>query len=171
MPEASRQKLKELADTSKKDGVPLISEVLAGLVEGMSKEEIEKLAESFAKEENGLGKMWLSLFTQILPRCEENARRSDAERGAMRLLLALSIYERKHAVLLETLDKLLEAKIIKNIPADPFSGEPMKYSAKTRSVWSVGADGKDDGGSGGEKDRWDVKATDAVWRLPEMKAK
>ena len=35
------------------------------------------------------------------------------------------------------------------VPADPFDGQPFRYAAAKRLIYSVGNNGLDDGGSGG----------------------
>lgn len=86
-----------------------------------------------------------------------------AEREATRTVLALLIFERRKGILPEKLSDLVDEKILKSIPNDPFSNEPILYSRERRIVWSVGEDGTDDGGKAGPL-RW--AGDDAVWQIP-----
>ena len=47
---------------------------------------------------------------------------------------------------LRKLDDLVPA-FVEAVPRDPFDGQPMRYSAERRIVWSVGKNLKDDNGS------------------------
>lgn len=62
-----------------------------------------------------------------------------------RLILGLLLYERANGRLPETLGELVP-QFIDEVPADGFDGKPLRYSRERRLVWSVGRDGKDDGG-------------------------
>jgi hypothetical protein len=62
-------------------------------------------------------------------------------------LLAVERYRLAHAKLPETLDQLVP-DYLAAVPADPFDGAPLRYRRLNRGfvVYSVGEDGKDDGG-------------------------
>jgi hypothetical protein len=47
-----------------------------------------------------------------------------------------------------TLDELVSAGVIERVPVDPFSGKPIRMKVKEQEViiYSVGSDGRDDGG-------------------------
>jgi hypothetical protein len=40
---------------------------------------------------------------------------------------------------------LVDERVLPDVPTDPFDGKSFKYSAKRRTIWSVGQDGKNDG--------------------------
>jgi hypothetical protein len=67
-----------------------------------------------------------------------------------RLQLALEVYRRRHGTLPPTLQPLVDEKILATLPIDPFSSMPLRYDAKRALIWSVGFNGKDDGGKGGQ---------------------
>jgi hypothetical protein len=70
-----------------------------------------------------------------------------AQLEAAKTLLAVERYRLAHARLPETLDQLVP-DYLASVPADPFGGAPLRYRCTDRGllVYSVGEDGKDDGG-------------------------
>jgi hypothetical protein len=48
-----------------------------------------------------------------------------------------------------TLDELVSAGLIEQVPVDPFSGKPIRMKVREQEVvvYSVGSDGRDDGGN------------------------
>jgi hypothetical protein len=64
-----------------------------------------------------------------------------------KVLLAVERYRLARASLPETLDQLVPAYVTA-VPADPFNGTPLRYKGLDRGflVYSVGEDGRDDGG-------------------------
>ena len=87
--------------------------------------------------------------------------RSVCLRG-MRVVLAVRESEVRQGRLPADLDELGPG-ILESIPLDPFDGKPMRYGVRADGswrVWSVGSDGRDDGGMGTE---WfDGKGADLV---------
>ena len=66
--------------------------------------------------------------------------------AGLRLAIACQRYERKTGRLPEKLDDLVPA-FIEAVPADPFDGQPLRYSRARRIVWAVGENLRDDNGS------------------------
>jgi hypothetical protein len=67
---------------------------------------------------------------------------------ALRLKLALRFYELKHGTLPDDLQTLVP-EYIREIPNDPYdyaASQPYRYSKSEKKLWSVGYDGKDNGG-------------------------
>lgn len=62
------------------------------------------------------------------------------------LMLALRLFELEHSKLPERLEELVPA-YLDRVPEDHFSGRPMSWKPKTRVVYSIGIDQKDDGGT------------------------
>lgn len=60
-------------------------------------------------------------------------------------VVALNIYEARHGHLPKTLQALVDEKIIKTIPVDPFGGN-LKYSSERSLLWSNWTGGVDHGG-------------------------
>ena len=61
--------------------------------------------------------------------------------------LAVAAYRKEHGVAPDTLDQLV-SDYLANMPPDPWSGKPviLRKTADGVVVYSVGSDGKDDGG-------------------------
>jgi len=103
-----------------------------------------------ALERNGLGEMlsWVILAdTQAIVRALQQRCRENVSLSAIRLLLALKCYEEDNGYLPGTLDELVP-RYIAEVPVDSFDGEPMRYSHRSRAVYSVGPNLTDGGGAG-----------------------
>lgn len=74
------------------------------------------------------------------------ARKSDAGFQGYLTVLAIRSFRREHERLPKTLDELIELKVLKHVPPDPY-GSRMRYSPEKGLVWSVGPNGTDDGGA------------------------
>ena len=61
------------------------------------------------------------------------------------LLLLLKAYQLDHGHLPATLDALVP-DYLAQVPADPFDGKPMRYSAERKIVYSVGENLTDEAG-------------------------
>jgi hypothetical protein len=70
---------------------------------------------------------------------------ASARLAATRLTIALHLFERDNGKLPAMLDWLVESKLLRQIPNDPFDGKPFRYSPNRRVIWSVGDEGKNDG--------------------------
>jgi hypothetical protein len=66
--------------------------------------------------------------------------------AALRLKIALRLYEQKHGQLPDDLGALVP-EFIKAMPIDPFSAKPYRYSKAKKLIWSVGPDGVDNDGN------------------------
>lgn len=78
--------------------------------------------------------------------------------------LAVERYRLAHQRLPETLDQLVPAYVTA-VPADPFDGAPLRYKRLDRGflVYSVGEDGRDDGGR--EEPPRETKKPSETWDL------
>ena len=65
--------------------------------------------------------------------------------AALRLKIALRLYEQKHGQLPDDLSALVP-EFMPMVPKDPFDDQPFRYSKEKKQVWSIGEDGVDDGG-------------------------
>jgi hypothetical protein len=90
--------------------------------------------------------------------------RNRTEREAVRAVLAAIIFERLKEQLPDSLDDLVEGKILLRVPWDYFANAPLKYSKTQRLIWSVGEDSEDDAGEGSTDAPW--SDVDAVWKIP-----
>jgi hypothetical protein len=87
--------------------------------------------------------------------------------------LACERYRRTHGSFPESLDDLVQEKLIDGVPTDPFDGQPLRYRQKKNLVviYSVGADGVDHDGSITENPWRSDKGTNVGFRLWEPRAR
>jgi hypothetical protein len=92
-----------------------------------------------------------SLFMPALSMAAQRHYYTIADRRATALVLAIRLYAIDHdGNLPEQLEDLVPRKYLPRLPADPFARDagPMKYlRAPQPVVYSIGTNGKDDGGS------------------------
>ena len=84
---------------------------------------------------------------------ERNARTQDV---FLRLSAAIGAFRLDHKRFPTSLDQLVQARLLKEVPLDPFDGAPIRYDPARKILWSVGADCRDDNGEAGK---------DRLWRL------
>jgi hypothetical protein len=83
----------------------------------------------------------LSLSNVLEQKCSENVAQA-----ATRILLAMKAYKLEKGKLPATLAELVP-EYLDSVPLDDYDGQPMRYNATKKVVYSVGKDLKDDGGS------------------------
>ena len=121
---------------------------------------------------NVVGKILLATTFPAIKSVVESRCRMECDRAGLRLLIACQRYERRNGKLPLKLSDLVP-EFIEAVPKDPFDGQPLRYSAERRIVWSVGKNLKDDGGSkmdiegGGETDNR-RKMLDYVIDIPPL---
>lgn len=113
-------------------------------------------------------------------------RQANAHRRAIAAVVAAREYEAEHGKLPNALDELVDHGMLSREPVDPFAMTAFGYDPDRRMIWSVGADGVDDGGQEPDPnqaedesiyfrgteipptptDRFDGK--DYVWRIAEL---
>lgn len=104
-----------------------------------------------------------------------NAIRAETMRRVVVTAVALKRYQMKHGKFPETLNELVP-EFTRSVPIDPYDGKPLRYhpsADETYLLYSVGDDGKDDGGdptmttSGNSSFYWqNPHARDWVWPQP-----
>ncbi len=81
---------------------------------------------------------------------DDTATREQARQAALIAMLALRLHQLEMGRLPVTLDELIDAKILKSVPIDPWhpTGKPLQYRRKdgAATVYSIGQDGVDGGG-------------------------
>lgn len=105
--------------------------------------EIETARRSLKHVDNVFGKYLFQSVIGIVstPFIELDQARLDA----MRLKIALRLYERRHAKLPTTLAGLVDDRLLPEVPSDPYDGKPFRYSPERRVIWSVNQNGKNEG--------------------------
>ena len=81
-------------------------------------------------------------------------------------MLACRAFEEQMSRLPNTLDELVPAFLL-SVPRDPFDGQPFRYAAERRVVYSIGENLTDDGGTDGRK-QGRRRPKDLVFELPEL---
>jgi hypothetical protein len=79
-----------------------------------------------------------------------------------RSFLAACLFVRGQGRLPKSLDELVDVKLLRTVPDDPYIGRPFQYSRRQQALWSVGPDGQV------SPEKADSDETDAgqyVWRL------
>ncbi len=110
------------------------------------------------------GVLWRRLDTQIMPAMMRYDLKHAAQVEVAKTLLAVERYRMAHASLPETLDQLVPGYLAA-VPVDPFDGAPLRYKRFDRGflVYSVGEDGKDDGGK--QEPPKETKKSGETWDL------
>ena len=95
-------------------------------------------------------------FSGLLMGHVESRARSEAARAA----LAVERYRLSEGTLPESLTDLVP-RFLEGVPADPYAGGPMLYESRAGGfvVYSVGLDGRDDGGRETPEEKYDVTFT------------
>ena len=110
----------------------------------LTDDELRRARDELATVDNVFGKhMLMQALSTIMSAATVETYQVQLE--AVRIRIALCAYERKYRRLPIELAELIEDKYIPEQPRDPFDGQPFKYSADRRVVWSVGDEGKNEG--------------------------
>jgi hypothetical protein len=90
----------------------------------------------------------------------------DAQLQATRTILALRAYQLTHGNLPPELSALVP-EFLAEVPVDDFDGQPLRYSAEKKIVYSVGKNLKDDGGDdrGPEESNSSQRHLDLVYKF------
>ena len=84
--------------------------------------------------------------------------RTRASLSLTRAFVALRILRLETGAYPASLDEVVAKGLLPEVPGDFFDGQPLRYSAEKRLLWSVGEDCADDGGT---------EKKDVVITLPE----
>jgi hypothetical protein len=114
-------------------------------IDPMSKEQLNRARRQLRKVDNPFGKNIIRQSVSSIADADDLFPRNVARTEAVRLRIALRMFETRHGRLPKSLAMLADETVLPNVPTDPFDGKPFKYSAKRRTIWSVGQDGKNDG--------------------------
>jgi hypothetical protein len=95
---------------------------------------------------NGGGEILLRLLMPAVESLTERHILSECDTRGTRIVLAMRRYFLEHGTLPESPDILIP-DYLKTWPLDPFDGNPFRYSKDKKTIYAVGADLKDNGGS------------------------
>ena len=104
--------------------------------------------EQLSEIPNAFGKYWISLHSELATAdsLAGTIVRRRARTEATIATFAIRRFERLHQRLPKTLQEVVDAKFLIEIPRDPIDGQPLRYDPARRLLWSIGLDGHDDGG-------------------------
>jgi hypothetical protein len=111
---------------------------------------------SMLVSKNGLGDFaiknqeWRTVYQWL------NVCSTESHLSALRLIIACKRYQLKYGKPPDTLMALVP-EFLDAIPVDPFDGKPFRYSPAGQVVYSVGANGIDDGGTGDPFPIWSAR--------------
>ena len=110
------------------------------------------------------GLLWKEVDARSMSTMMGHELKRVAQLEAAKALLALERYHLAHASLPETLDQLVPGYLAQ-VPLDPFDGAPLRYKRSDRGcvVYSVGEDGRDDGGK--QEPSKETKRPSETWDL------
>jgi len=100
------------------------------------------------------GGLLTAILTPAMHSVLQHVARAQAANGAALVAVATTRYRLDHGSLPEKLDVLVPA-YLDEIPADPFDGKPLRLVHKDDQwiVYSIGPDGKDDGGQAYDREK------------------
>jgi hypothetical protein len=114
-------------------------------IDPISKEKLSRARRQLRKVDNPFGKNVIRQSVSSIADADDLFPRNVARTVAVRLRIALCMFETRHGRLPKSLAMLVDERVLPDVPTDPFDGKSFKYSAKRRTIWSVGQDGKNDG--------------------------
>jgi hypothetical protein len=108
------------------------------------REEIARLDAAFGKQP-----YLVRAFTMGLGKVVEACRRTDAQLRCARVAVAAERYRLAHGRWPEALGALVEAGLLKAVPADPYDGAPLRLARKEDGlvIYALGPDNQDNGGT------------------------
>lgn len=96
-------------------------------------------------EENLIGRMFRDMVVVTLDHFFSQKCEEDFSIKATQLLMAIRAYQIKNDRIPASLEELVP-RFISEIPKDSFDGQPIRFSAEKRKIWSVGENFIDNGG-------------------------
>jgi hypothetical protein len=116
-----------------------------------------------------LGDILVTMLLPAIGKVQAAADRAQQTHDNLLVAFALAWYERAHGSYPNTLDRLTPG-YLKQVPQDSFSGQALLYRSGTKGylLYSVGPNGKDDGGRGREDQ---PPGDDLSVRMPMLEGK
>ena len=110
------------------------------------------------KHPNFGGEHWVASSAKAADMALKESFRTRTSFSLTRAFVALRILRRETGAYPASLDEVVAKGLLPEMPVDFFDGQPLRYSAEKRLLWSVGEDCADDGG---------IEKKDIVVTLPE----
>ena len=120
----------------------------------------ERIAESLT---NGVGYETLVVSIEAIDTVVAQHLRNTAGHSANQIRLALRVHESRFDQPAASLAVLVERGILKSVPIDPYDHQPMRYDVTRGLIWTVGPNGRDDGGTEGDNDSLRTIDKDMAW--------
>ncbi len=113
-----------------------------------------------------------SMQVYRLEAAARSTSRATASLRADHCLLALRRWQSSHRGSPKDLSSVARGAVLKSVPIDPYDGKPFKMAVVDGQpiIYSVGRDGKDDGGLV-DSDRDQKPSGDLIYRLPPIEEK
>lgn len=131
-----------------------------------SRREEQRYVDYLRAHPNALGEHLVEVSSSFLDLIESGARDTDARQRVTLAALALLRAEKEEGRMPGTLASLVVTRRLAEVPQDPYSNEFLRYDAFRRTVWSVGRDGKDNGGKGASNRSFSFWSSDTGVTLP-----
>lgn len=106
----------------------------------------KKLYKLGRKQSNIFGKLLVSLVVPAGEKVHAHSVKMRTEINLTRAFVAIQLFRRDAGLWPDSLAVVLSKSLLPNVPIDLFAGRPVQYSREKAILWSVGADGNDDGG-------------------------
>lgn len=122
-------------------------------IELFERDRIAQAKIHYARVKNPLGRLYEIIFlkriSEMWNAVDVAQLKIDLNRASfLKTLLAVSDYEKRFSKWPQSLNDLVQEKLIPTLPKDYFSGQGLRYDSRRRQIWSVGQNGLDEKGSG-----------------------
>ena len=117
-----------------------------------------RLLKAVLSHSNLAGKHWVSMMAISADNALKQSFRLRTSLSLTRAFVALRILRLETGAYPASLGEVVAKGLLPGVPVDFFDGQPLRYSAEKRLLWSVGEDCADDGG---------IEKKDIVVTLPE----
>lgn len=125
---------------------------------------VKKLHDEMRDVRNPIGKLFAVDWEGIMDAPAAALFRDRAHWTATRIIVAARLYAAEHGgAFPRTLDEISGGSYLQSAPIDPYSTKGFHYDPVRQIIWSVGQDGRDDGGSG--RPGGAATEKDMVWRV------
>ncbi len=108
-------------------------------------------------EPNIYGLLFLNQIMDPVNSTHERSVKLHCQINLLRAAIALMIIKAETGSYPDTLDETVKKGLLSELPIDFFSGKPLLYAAEHRCIWSIGSDGRSNGGE---------SKTDVIFLLP-----
>ena len=112
---------------------------------------------SARREPNVFGLLLLKSSMAFTKSVHERSVKLQCELNLLRAAVALMIIKAETGTYPDTLDETVKKGLLPELPIDFFSGKPLLYAPEHLCIWSIGSDGRSNGGE---------SKTDVIFLLP-----